>query len=84
MALIRLDGVGKTYHARRGGRVLIGRGGLGELFRRGGKGHVAALENITFHVDPGECLGIIGANGSGKSTLLKIVAGVTAPTTGSV
>jgi lipopolysaccharide transport system ATP-binding protein len=42
------------------------------------------LRDITFDVEPGEAVGIVGVNGAGKSTLLKIITGTTKPTIGSV
>jgi ABC-type polysaccharide/polyol phosphate transport system ATPase subunit len=42
-----------------------------------------AVNNVTFEINKGECLGIIGSNGAGKSTILKLISGVITPTSGS-
>lgn len=42
------------------------------------------LQDINFHVAPGEAVGIIGINGAGKSTLLKLITGTILPTAGGV
>lgn len=43
-----------------------------------------ALRNLTFSVQKGEILGIVGGNGAGKSTLLKLLSRITAPTEGEI
>lgn len=42
-----------------------------------------ALQDVSFHVEKGDVLGIIGRNGAGKSTLLKVISGIMKPTKGS-
>src|SRR5712664_2204707 len=43
-----------------------------------------AVKNVSFEVQPGEVVGIIGRNGAGKTTLLKMLSRITQPTTGRI
>lgn len=67
----------QTLFARTGG--LVRREGM-----RQKRVVVRALDDITFHLEHGDRLGLIGHNGAGKSTLLKALAGVYWPDSGSI
>jgi viologen exporter family transport system ATP-binding protein len=45
---------------------------------------VTAVDDVTFSIAPGDCLGYIGANGAGKSTTIKMLMGILVPTAGRV
>lgn len=82
-SVVEFRGVGKRY--RRGRERINLRAALpgrfGEI--RGGDQHWA-LSDLNFSLPAGGSIGFIGPNGAGKSTTLKLVAGVIAPSTGSV
>jgi ABC-2 type transport system ATP-binding protein len=84
MATIEVTNVSLTY------RVLKNKtGSLKELFRdilhrKVRIQNYVALKDVSFTVDSGEVVALIGKNGAGKSTLLKILAQVLPPTTGKV
>ena len=69
MPLLRVIDIGKSFTERRG------------LFR---KETVCALAHVSFSLNPGETLALVGEAGSGQSTLAKILAGVVAPTEGEI
>src|SRR5262245_51500086 len=78
--LVSVDSVSKRFVARLalGERVAARLGGTVETRP------VRAVDNVTLAIRKGEVLGLVGESGSGKSTLGRIVAGILAPSEGSV
>ena len=81
--VIEARSIGIRFRRNRGGRRLFK-----DLFsssnRRSKPDEFWALRNLSFDVQPGEAIGVVGRNGQGKSTLLKLVAGVVLPDEGEV
>jgi len=63
-------------------KSLVGRSNKQQLTN--GKNYIWALKDVSFNLEEGKVLGIVGRNGAGKSTLLKILSRVTEPTEGTV
>ncbi len=84
---IHVEGLSKLFRRSTAGRklrtlksALLERSLVGGLAE---KDSIPALSDVSFTVERGEAVGLVGSNGSGKSTLLKIVAGILRPTRGS-
>ena len=80
MGALHVRDLGKAYkrYPRKRGRLLEWLGAAPQHELRW------AVRNVTFDVQPGESVGLVGANGAGKSTLLKLITGTTVPTEGRV
>ncbi|MCZ2127885.1 MAG: ABC transporter ATP-binding protein [Anaerolineales bacterium] len=64
--------------------VRLAKAALGKSAHRQNQNYVWALKDVSFDLEEGKVLGVIGKNGAGKSTLLKILSRVTEPTVGEV
>ena len=82
MTAIEFEGVSKSF-GRHAGRMLL-RQRLFHWARSSSRDRFFALKNVSFRLEAGEGLAVIGSNGAGKSTLLSLVAGLAKPDSGRI
>ncbi len=79
-AIIQVNQIGRTFKSVKKAEGLKG---SFQLLTKPEYSTHEALKNVSFTIDSGSFVGLIGANGAGKTTLLKILSGLIPPTTGS-
>lgn len=84
MKVIEAEELVKNYSVRQIRTTSIKELILKNLFKPARRKEIQALKGISFAIQQGQAVGIIGNNGSGKTTLLKLMAGITPPTAGTL
>lgn len=83
-----MEGVSKTYRIARAKSTNRATEALVRRLRRPLSRTVfddfSALQDVSFTIEPGQAVGIVGRNGAGKSTLLKLITRITAPSSGRI
>ena len=82
--VVSVNNVSKTFHIALESSSGIKQKAINYVKGRKGYRIFSPLNHISFDIEEGDFIGIVGRNGSGKSTLLKIIAGIYSPTEGSV
>ena len=77
--MIRVQGLTKIYRKYNAGEGLLG---MARNFALRRYENIAAVEGVSFEIEAGSCVGLLGANGAGKTTLVKMLAGLLVPTSG--